>query len=139
MAPKRKRAGNQDLSITCFLVTVSLCHPGNPSSLVYLKKLMQNPCFEALAAWCQADARCGRLKLKDLLVQPLQRLTRCVYPTPRHPCFWALPGAKRARSVSSVVHTLVSFRVCQLAQTNRSRSQLTALALFGVVVAGTPS
>jgi hypothetical protein len=46
----------------------------------YLRRLLMEigPQFAAYLDWCEEDSRCGRLAFNDLIVQPLQRLTR--YP-----------------------------------------------------------
>uniref|UniRef100_A0A3Q2CIG3 Pleckstrin homology domain containing, family G (with RhoGef domain) member 7 n=1 Tax=Cyprinodon variegatus TaxID=28743 RepID=A0A3Q2CIG3_CYPVA len=48
------------------------------SALLYLHNLMSREDFGSYVKWCERNEQCRRLQLRDLLVAPLQRLTR--YP-----------------------------------------------------------
>ncbi|KAM4554141.1 pleckstrin homology domain-containing family G member 7 isoform 2-T2 [Fundulus diaphanus] len=48
------------------------------TALLYLHKLMLREDFGSYVKWCERNEQCRRLQLRDLLVAPLQRLTR--YP-----------------------------------------------------------
>lgn len=48
------------------------------SALLYLHNLMLREDFGSYVKWCERNEQCRRLQLRDLLVAPLQRLTR--YP-----------------------------------------------------------
>lgn len=43
----------------------------------YCRELNRNNClFTAYLAWCEAHKKCNRLRLADILVRPMQRLTK---------------------------------------------------------------
>ncbi|XP_043979896.1 pleckstrin homology domain-containing family G member 7 [Gambusia affinis] len=48
------------------------------AALLYLHNLMPREDFRSYVKWCERSEQCRRLQLRDLLVAPLQRLTR--YP-----------------------------------------------------------
>ncbi|KAM3870659.1 pleckstrin homology domain-containing family G member 7 [Diretmus argenteus] len=48
------------------------------TALIYVDSLKPREDFGSYVKWCQRNERCRRLQLRDLLVAPLQRLTR--YP-----------------------------------------------------------
>ncbi|XP_056273112.1 pleckstrin homology domain-containing family G member 7 isoform X2 [Pseudoliparis swirei] len=48
------------------------------TALLYLDSLKPREDFGSYAKWCERNSQCRRLQLRDLLVAPLQRLTR--YP-----------------------------------------------------------
>ncbi|XP_075998333.1 pleckstrin homology domain-containing family G member 7 isoform X2 [Genypterus blacodes] len=62
----------------------SICHSlqkyclNYSTALVYLDSLKPREDFGSYVKWCQRNEQCRRLQLRDLLVAPLQRLTR--YP-----------------------------------------------------------
>ncbi|KJE92425.1 hypothetical protein CAOG_03402 [Capsaspora owczarzaki ATCC 30864] len=47
-------------------------------SVEYLRTLEEDPKFDMLRKWCEQRPRCRKLKLTDILVEPLQRIIR--YP-----------------------------------------------------------
>eukprot|EP00050_Salpingoeca_kvevrii_P010367 m.7959 g.7959 ORF g.7959 m.7959 type:complete len:1055 (-) comp2812_c0_seq1:53-3217(-) len=49
-----------------------------PHAREYFKTLAEAADFRTFTQWCEEDERCGRMTFRDLIVQPLQRLTR--YP-----------------------------------------------------------
>ncbi|XP_035675485.1 uncharacterized protein LOC118415203 isoform X1 [Branchiostoma floridae] len=46
------------------------------SALSYMVELRKNEDFKEFIQWCEQDPRCNRLKLSDLLVAPMQHLTK---------------------------------------------------------------
>uniref|UniRef100_A0A668A309 Pleckstrin homology domain containing, family G (with RhoGef domain) member 7 n=1 Tax=Myripristis murdjan TaxID=586833 RepID=A0A668A309_9TELE len=72
------------LDLLCRAFRESICHClqkyclNYSTALVYLDSLKPREDFGSYVKWCERNEQCRRLQLRDLLVAPLQRLTR--YP-----------------------------------------------------------
>jgi hypothetical protein len=76
------------------------------ASRVYLKNLTESedPHFQTYLKWCESDSRCGRMSLSDLLVQPLQRLTR--YPLLLRSIIKGANGPEEASNLTACLESL---------------------------------
>ncbi|XP_077983070.1 uncharacterized protein LOC144437876 [Glandiceps talaboti] len=45
-------------------------------ALIYLEHLRKNPDFLEFLKWCEQDPRCNRLQVSDLMVAPIQHITK---------------------------------------------------------------
>ncbi|XP_077423542.1 pleckstrin homology domain-containing family G member 7 [Vanacampus margaritifer] len=78
--------GNQGALLELLIKTFreSICHClqkyclNYSTALLYLDSLKPREDFGSYVKWCESNKQCRRLQLRDLLVAPLQRLTR--YP-----------------------------------------------------------
>ncbi|MEQ2247016.1 hypothetical protein ILYODFUR_004993, partial [Ilyodon furcidens] len=77
-------AGPTLLELLSKVFQESICHClekyclNYSTALLYLHNLMPREDFGSYVKWCERNEQCRRLQLRDLLVAPLQRLTR--YP-----------------------------------------------------------
>uniref|UniRef100_A0A8C6PWM6 Pleckstrin homology and RhoGEF domain containing G7 n=1 Tax=Nothobranchius furzeri TaxID=105023 RepID=A0A8C6PWM6_NOTFU len=81
------------------------------SALLYLYNLMPREDFRSYVKWCERSEHCRRLQLRDLLVAPLQRLTR--YPLLLRNVAKKSPSAEETRGLLSIAEQ-VDVSICDL-------------------------
>uniref|UniRef100_A0A1A8F7V9 Pleckstrin homology domain containing, family G (With RhoGef domain) member 7 n=1 Tax=Nothobranchius korthausae TaxID=1143690 RepID=A0A1A8F7V9_9TELE len=81
------------------------------SALLYLYNLMPREDFRSYVKWCERSEHCRRLQLRDLLVAPLQRLTR--YPLLLRNVAKKSPSAEETRDLLSIAEQ-VDVSICDL-------------------------